>query len=622
MKSDFIKTPVGDTRPSQAIHTFGVGSLIDLPRMSAIVMGLDEWDDPLPERRLDEERLLGLIRSQLGDQVELLAVPPLRSESDGRPDPSDPAWRRGIPVSPFPRWVRCPNCALIAPLNSGLFLFRRDDWHPDRTGYIHANCAKTRGKPPFVLPVRFVVTCEGGHLDDFPWKEFVHRGPTSCRSVLRLYEFGVSAEAADITVKCDTCGDKQVMTTAFGEEGKKRLGACRGLHPHLRHRARKCDQPLRAILAGATNLWFPVTMSAISLPADEGLLDQRVREAWGILAEVTSREVLAFAMKQAALGTLKAYTEEQVWAAMERRRRSDTVPRLATVAELKAGEWAAFSEPPRAPSDRDFRLVEASLPEGWERYLERVVHVERLRVVQALTGFTRIVNPGDFTDPSEIPEDRRVTLARSRPRWVPAMEVRGEGLFLQLREDQIRAWMSRPEVRALDQAFRDAHRAFRIARKIANPDVGYPGLRYVLLHTLSHALLRQFSIECGYGAASLVERIYASDDPEEPMAGLLLYTAAADSEGTLGGLVALGEPRTLGRHLGRAMEDLALCASDPLCAEHHVGDDVLGLHGAACHACVFAAETSCERGNKYLDRSVLVDVIASSGFAFFEGAGS
>ena len=144
-------------------------------------------------------------------------------------------------------------------------------------------------------------------------------------------------------------------------------------------------------------------------------------------------------------------------------------------------------------------------------------------------------------------------------------------------------------------------------RNIEPPDAGFPGIRYVLLHSFAHAFIRQLALSSGYTAASIRERIYARDPGSqgEPMAGVLLYTAAPDSEGTLGGLVSLGETDVLGTHLDAALEQVRLCASDPLCAEHAPQEAV--LHGAACHACLFASETSCERGNKYLDRSVLVD---------------
>jgi hypothetical protein len=102
------------------------------------------------------------------------------------------------------------------------------------------------------------------------------------------------------------------------------------------------------------------------------------------------------------------------------------------------------------------------------------------------------------------------------------------------------------------------------------------------------------------------------------MAGLLIYTSAPDSEGTLGGLVSLGEPQTLERHIGRALEAARLCASDPLCAEHPPSQSGRTLHAAACHACLFAPETSCERGNKYLDRSTLIRTVDRDDLAFFE----
>jgi hypothetical protein len=143
-------------------------------------------------------------------------------------------------------------------------------------------------------------------------------------------------------------------------------------------------------------------------------------------------------------------------------------------------------------------------------------------------------------------------------------------------------------------------------------------MRYVLLHSFSHAVIRQLSIECGYTTASVGERIYHQDGADgEPMAGVLIYTSAADSEGTLGGLCALGETKKLGRHLDQALERVGLCASDPLCAEHLPNVDT-SLHGAACHACSFLPETSCERGNKYLDRSVLVATVERPDFGFFE----
>ncbi len=232
--------------------------------------------------------------------------------------------------------------------------------------------------------------------------------------------------------------------------------------------------------------------------------------------------------------------------------------------------------------------------------------VEKLREVKALIGFTRIESPGEFADAREIPKDQRAPLSRRPPVWVPATEVRGEGIFLEFDGNKIRQWGQAPPVRACEKQFLEAHRQWRKARGLP-PDQHFPGIGYVLIHSLSHALMRQFSVECGYAAASIRERICwpGVDGITQEMAGLLIYTAASDSEGTLGGLVSLGDPKRLGVHFDQALEMMRLCASDPLCAEHLPIRDGVTLHAAACHACLFAPETSCERSNKYLDRTLL-----------------
>jgi hypothetical protein len=255
-------------------------------------------------------------------------------------------------------------------------------------------------------------------------------------------------------------------------------------------------------------------------------------------------------------------------------------------------------------------------PPAYRKVLSQVVLAERLREVRSLIGFTRIESAGDYTEMGDFPREQRVPLSRSDPKWVPTSEVRGEGVFLQFFEQAIETWVKKAKGR--ESEFFEAHRRWRQNRGL-EPNDGFPTMRYVLLHSLAHALIRQFAIECGYTTASIRERIYSRPPggDREPMAGILLYTAAPDSEGTLGGLVALGEPKALGRHLDQALEAMRLCASDPLCAEHHPIKDGLTLHGAACHACLFLPETSCERGNKYLDRSVLVSTVETDNLAFF-----
>jgi hypothetical protein len=200
---------------------------------------------------------------------------------------------------------------------------------------------------------------------------------------------------------------------------------------------------------------------------------------------------------------------------------------------------------------------------------------------------------------------------------VPASQVHGEGIFIRFDEEVLAAWELAQPVKEIEAKLLEGHKGWRNARKL-DPDEDFPGVRYAMLHTLAHLLIRELALECGYNAASIRERIYADTDGDDPQAGVLVYTAAADSDGTLGGLVDLGKPENLSRLLRQALDRAKICSSDPLCSEHNPGKDK-SLHAAACHACSLVAETSCERGNRYLDRTLLVRTMENSSAAFFGG---
>jgi hypothetical protein len=582
-----------------------VGSVVDLPRLSAMVMGIDEWRlDHAP--RIEEPRLLAAIRQQEGlEHVEALHGPPQTEDRGGLTAGAlDPANLIGVPVAPFPRWLLCPVCRKLAPIESGLFELRVNAVRPDGNKYVHSNCANAK-TPPTALPARFVVACEDGHLDDFPWVAFTHIAESiedvTCAWSLRLDEIGPSGEVADIQVKCVTCDSARRMSQAFGERNRDNMPRCSGAHPHLRERF-GCSRRMRAMLLGATNSWFAVKESALSIPRHEDELMQRLHGQRGDIEAIESVSDIAFLRRRGDLGAFGDMGDEELWAAIQRYRAhgEDAV----AASDIRVPEWELLTGDLKR-TGRDFTARAVAAPSGFEDVIERVVLVDRLREVQALLGFTRVDSPFD----EDNLDERRVPLGRGNVTFLPAAEVHGEGIFVELSESAVEDWVDRNGER--DEAFRQAHRAWRERRRIPDPAAGYPGLRLVLVHTLAHALMRQFALECGYSQASIRERLFAFPPEHEdgPMAGLLLYTAAPDSEGTLGGLVALGEPQELGRHLRGALADARLCASDPLCAEHSPDGEGVTLHGAACHACLFAPETSCERGNRYLDRAALSALI-------------
>jgi hypothetical protein len=608
---------LGELRPSQLIYTFGVGSLIDLPNMSALVLGLDDWDTRYC-KEIEEDRLVAAIQKRLGPQMGKLYLPPIKRE-DMEKDPSAPAI--GAPVVPFPRWLRCSLCDTLASVESGVFRLNQDMYRPDRTQYVHLGCVKSRGKPPSAMSVRFLVACREGHLTDFPWLEFVHKGNVPCQGAqMSLREFGASGDASDIEVRCG-CGANRRMADAFDTSTPFK---CRGHHPHLRLLEPDCKEGAKTILLGASNSWFPTALSALSIPRASDKLGKLVEQQWAELKDTDDLDELKLLRKkvqkfQSLIPLFSEFSDVDIWAAIEIKR-ADSGQGLAPADDLKLPEWQVFSNPQAATESRDFKLTRVAAPKDFERFFEDTVLVERIREVRALLGFTRIESNSDFAE-ATVPKDGRLTpLSRDKPKWLPASEVRGEGIFLRIREEVLLSWEATPSVQHLQQEFLESHKAWRKLRNLEPPAENFPGIRLVLIHSLAHALMRQIVLDCGYTAASVRERLYSRQpfDPGGPMAGILIYTAAPDSEGTLGGLVELGDPITLGRHIQQALESMRLCASDPLCSEHR--PDTLGrtIQGACCHACQFAPETSCERGNRYLDRSVLVETYSGRGTAFFD----
>ena len=611
--SHMKRSEVGEVRPSQTLTTYGVGSLVDLPNMSVIVMGLDDWPAQ-HATEIAEERLLLSAQSILGPQVSRFLTPPRGSDSVGaQSNWFDESQQIGIPVAPFPRWMICTRCRLLAPLKSGLFESQQPAYRPDKACYVH-HC-NPKGRPPLVIPARFLVTCDHGHLDDFPWLEFVHRGPSDCNGPLRLHEFGPSGEMADVTVFCDKCEARRRLAEVVGPQGAKQMPPCSGRRPHLRdHDPNGCDcEGVRPIALGASNLWFPVLISALSVPQATDELGRLIEDNWVVLEKATNLGVLQAFRQIGQLKELTKYTDGQIWKKLQEK--NEGVDKEAEEPDdLKTPEWKVFSNPSNAKEGRTFKLRPVDPPEEFTQFFEKIVLVEKLREVRALVGFTRIMSPRDFDNPADLPEERRASISRKKPTWIPASETRGEGIFFQFDEQKIQDWVSSNQ--AFDHEFESGHRSWR-ASKGLDPEVGYPGIRFVLLHTFAHSLIRQLAIECGYTSASISERIYSRNPSDgDPMAGVLIYTSASDSEGTLGGLCTLGEPDKLGRHIKRALEKMSLCSSDPLCSEHLV-DGGETLHGASCHACSFLPETSCERGNKYLDRSSLVPTMERADVSFF-----
>ncbi len=488
------KAPVGEVRPSQLLWSYGPGALIDLPNLSVVTMGIDRWEKERCQP-IQEARLLASVRRILGAQVDSLRIPPV-GEGEAT-DPFSAQALLGVPVKPFPRWLRCVKCGLLSPFDAGLFELKENRYRPELTRFVHRGCCGSTGnlapRTADAVPARFLVACRAGHLDDFPWHWFVHGGSSSCMGTLIFFESGASLQTENLWVKCATCGVARNMSQAFGHVGKENLPACRGRHPHLDRFEDDCEENPRTILLGATNGWFPVTLSVLAIPQTGSPLAQLIADGWTFFEDASSVEEVTFVVKTlkktGQLTGIGSFTPDQIWAAIEAHRSGE--PEIEE-SDLKGPEWDVLSAIDPPTDYPHFMSKKVAVPSEFVSAIKRVLLLERLREVNALLGFTRVESPDEGTGSERAP---RASLSHSAPDWVPATQVHGEGIFIQFDPGLLKSWAERNAVKVLDAHLRIGHRGWRQKRQL-DPTEGYPGVRYVLLHTFAHLLIRSVQRTC------------------------------------------------------------------------------------------------------------------------------
>lgn len=587
----------GQIRRGQVITTYGPGALIDLPRHSAILGGLDTWPKTSDLEEVREPRLTSKLRGMTGLPMPRLFAPPPDTS-----DPSEPA--RGIGAWRFPQWF-------VVQESGGGEERERSRRLVHRKGLDEKG--RCDGRP--VVATRFVRACPRGHVDDLDWRGYVHGPQDACRRQLWLDERGTSGDLADLVVRCE-CGKSRNLYEATQLE-ENPLGTCRGARPWLGLNANEdCNLPSRLLIRTASNAYFPQVVSVLSLPDRGSAVEKAVQGLWDDLSIVEDLAGLAFLKRKPRVAErLAPFGDDEVLAAIQTVKRGTAEERPVKLVELDALLASPEGFGDDVPIDPSFHA--RRLPEAvWRRTprsagIEAVIQLHRLREVLALVGFTRFeAVTADINGEYETDVQRaRIAL---EPAWFPAVENRGEGLFLQLRAAAVAAWLERPAVKERLDALAQGHQHWMKDRRSERQ---FPGGPYVLLHTLSHLLIQSLAMRCGYPASSIRERIYA--DAAAGRFGILLYTGSPDAEGTLGGLVQQG--RHIEEHLIHALRMSALCSNDPICAQHAPGESIESrwLHGAACHGCALVAETSCEMRNDYLDRALVVPVLGVPDAAYF-----
>lgn len=608
--------PEGQLRQSQLVTTFGPGAMVDFVDRAVVIGGLEHWshgkagfvalDDPRLRRSL-VPRL-----KALDPDLDLAREGYFRMAPEG--DLRDPHISVGIRALEFPRWFVCQRCRRLARASEGF---------ENKGGRYRHECE--RNKWSNAVPVRFVASCRRGHLTDFPWLSFAHMerkdGPCD-RSELYLREEAIG-DVARIFVQCKGCGLQNPMS-----KGVVLPFRCGGDRPWLGGRAanEKCDLQSELLVRTASDAYFAQVVSALRLPDPEPdplRLRLRAKDVWKAVQKATTVEelgVLARLMEHVG-SAIQGHSLEAVLAAI--RAENDSAGATAE-RPLRAAEYErlvkAPIELPGVQPDPGVQFAayrvpkhKVDLPPG----ISGLVVVPELREVRVQVSFSRFDSvganlQGEFEFEGRSVKPAVLTLPTGNEKWLPAAEVRGEGIFVELDHMAVSAWEARPAVKAREELLR---RAFE-----ADGQGEFPGARFYLVHSLSHLLLTAISLECGYAASSIRERIYCGQaEAEGPnMAAVMLSTGTTGSEGTLGGLVEEG--RRVRHHLREAWDLGRLCSNDPVCAAHDPSSASSDrrTEGAACHGCLYIAECSCERFNRMLDRALVVPTIGNDPeLAFF-----
>ena len=615
-------------RASQAILQYGVGAMVDFPDQTLMAAAPEYWESQIED--VHDERLERVLR------VNRFGMPGNKGEGK---------FREGISYVRFPEWYFCPRCRKFQPIQKWVEEYRAKSKKAEEDPYMakHIQCPKCRQE---LVVARIITVCEDGHIDDFPWVKWVHcQNYTGHRAicdkpVLKYMTAKSSSEGLDaIEIRC-SCGARASLNKAFDkdifEELDKKLDyrydfRCQGRHP-WKHTEEACSKYPRTMQRGGSSVYFPFIESSLVIPPYSNIITTRIEESSGfdqcknvlsaILATPGIDDITKNTIKKSQIEEYSKQIALEISAPVEKVKEVLERKWLAsydddyttTSVKYRAQEYQALTGEITIPNEEygDFLLEKTDINEYSLPFVKKVSLIHKIREVQALTGFTRL-SPAEKVEGEKVPKNL-VSIKEPQTDWYPAYQVKGEGIFIEFDQDAINNWRAdnldlKNRVNVINENYSKSYIGKNNPRVITD--------KYLLLHTLSHLLIKRLSFECGYGIASLKERIYCSE-PEEgkEMSGIFIYTASGDSEGTLGGLVRQGRSDLLPQVFKKAIESARTCSNDPVCGlSMGQGRDSLNL--AACYSCTLIPETSCEVFNIFLDRGAVVGTYENRKMGFY-----
>ena len=625
-------------RASQAVLQYGVGAMVDFPEQTLMTAAPETWDSSVME--IHDERLERVLK------VDYFGMP--GSGDEGR-------YQNGVSYARFPEWYFCPKCRRFKPLKQ---------WIKEYTD--SPKMKKTRENDPYMVKrlrcptcfqdlvvARIVVACPRGHIDDFPWVKWVHAknmsGPRKICGQPEL-KFTTSASSTEglegLTVSCTSCNCRTTLRGAFDKGALENLDkitgneydfTCTGRHP-WKNGKQGCSEYPHVLQRGSSSVYFPISVSSLVIPPYSSILTGQVQNSVAFsdlrkaisetlktisslpgitvnqeMKEGVIREKISEFAKKISLEIGKK--EEQVKSILERKWSGGNDPEYTTTSiKYRAEEYAALNgEAVIDDKGGEFIREGTSIDEYGIPFVKNISLIHKVREVQALIGFSRL-EPVDSDNMAENSKISAVNIKEDDTRWYPGYEVRGEGIFIEFDEDAVDAWRNNNEkianrVKLLNDNYRKSYYGSLKDREIT--------AKFLLLHTLSHLLMKQLSFECGYSITSLKERIYCSEPSQgRNMSGVFIYTASGDSEGTMGGLVRQGRSDVFPGIFRKAIDAATTCSNDPVCSlSQGQGRDSLNL--AACYSCTLVPETSCEEFNVLLDRGSVIGTFEDPEIGFY-----
>lgn len=624
-------------RTNQATSIFGTGAMVDFIDQTLMAASPEFWKR---YTTIYDERL------QKSLNVSELRMPP--TINDGA----------AIPFIRFPKWYFCPKCRTFRPIGE----WERRYKEAKKGDYMRApKCLNCKKK---LVPAGIITICPNGHIDDFPWIEWTHHKNQAgekpvCSNPELEIKTGTSGLGLEgIRLTCKNCKASTTMKGTFpsnGGEGEeisnpfeklvakhkdnekkqeeiKKMFECKG-HLHWNGRKEKCGEYPLTAQRGALNVYFPKIESSIVIPPYSDTVNSIIEKSreFDLFMKNYNKSVdrnrvdsflkddFEYAVEDISKET--NIDEDTVRDILNRKINCNVEQDIVTKNKYREDEYEALkgniSE--EAKDTKDFKIEIQNIDDYNMDQLSQVVLVKKLREVRALIGFSRVHPPDSnifgSTEDESKGESKIVSIKAKEGNFYPAYEVRGEGIFIELNQDRVNAWIkNNPDIVVRAQKINDRYND--AARKKSNTERNITP-KFLLLHTLAHLLIRELSFECGYATASLAERIYCDTaENDKSMSGILIYTASGDAEGTLGGLVRQGKYDTLPGVIKNALERSMWCSNDPVCIESQ-GQGRSSLNLAACHSCALLPETSCEEFNLLLDRAMLIGDLDNRNMGFY-----